>query len=423
MHPILRTPAAAPRVLGVLALLGACLLCIPGFSQSEAPAPPAPAPDNVLEAVPAKPDGTTPPGPAAPPAASTDPAAPPPVPAAGVEPILAEAPAQTNSAPAATATAGAKISYSSCTVEGNQVAITFDDGPHATNTPRLLDILKQKGVRATFFVVGQNAAEYPEILKRIVAEGHELANHSFSHPVLASLSEGALREQLDKTHQAVLKATGVTMKLMRPPYGALNNPQRAWVHAHFGYRVILWDVDPLDWKVRDAAKVEQAIVSRAHAGSIILAHDIHKTTVDAVPETLDQLLQKGLKFVTVSELIALDKPAAAKPPAPAGSPTPKAPPQDSSAKTEAKPKSFRSSISSLLRGSSKPASLPEKPSSTEKAGAEKRPEKTAGGEKNAEKTGEKPVSKSVPAASAGNKKFSQLSEEEVKKKWLESLKR
>lgn len=418
MHSIFRTPATSPRLWGSLALLGIGLLCPQGRSQTQTdnPTPPPEAPANVIEAVPAKPDTGTP---SAPPAPTPDSSTPPPAASPAAEPILAEAPVPANTGSTPAAPVGTKISYSSCTVEGSQVAITFDDGPHATHTPRLLEILKQKGVRATFFVVGQNAVEYPEILKRIVAEGHELANHSFSHPVLASLSESALREQLDKTHQAVLKATGVTMKLMRPPYGALSNPQRAWVHAQFGYRVILWDVDPLDWKVRDAAKVEQAIVSRAHAGSIILAHDIHKTTVDAVSDTLDQLLQKGLKFVTVSELIALDKPAAAKP----ATSTARASTEDSPAKTEPKPKAPKATLSSLLRGSSKAATVPEKSASAEKGPVEKRTEKS--GEKTADKAGTKTASAAPSASSpsSGNKKFSQLSEEEVKRKWLESLKR
>ncbi len=235
-----------------------------------------------------------------------------------VEPILAEAPANAPEiAPVATPTSAGtpgKLSYSSCNVEGQYVAMTFDDGPHAQNTPRLLDILKQRGIKATFFVVGQNAAENPEILKRIVAEGHELANHSYTHPILASLGESGLRDQLEKTHQAVLKATGVTMKIMRPPYGALSEPQRRWTNTNFGYRIILWDVDPLDWKFRDASRVENEILGHVKAGSIVLSHDIHKTTVDAMPSTLDALTAKGFKFVTVSELLAMDRPTAPRVP-------------------------------------------------------------------------------------------------------------
>jgi peptidoglycan/xylan/chitin deacetylase (PgdA/CDA1 family) len=364
----------------------------------------------VLEALPPKPDNAKPEASKTPP---ENPAAEVPGPSPAIaEPILAEAPVQPGNTNAPQAPASGKISFSSCTVEGSQVALTFDDGPHAANTPRLLDILKQKGVRATFFVVGQNAVEYPEILKRIAAEGHELANHSYSHPVLASLPESGIKEQLDKTHQAVLKATGVPMKLMRPPYGALNNPQRAWVHSHFGYRVVLWDVDPLDWKFRDATRVEQAIVSKAHAGSIILAHDIHRSTIDAVPAILDQLLHKGLQFVTVSELLALDKPAAAKAPPT----TAKSDPDAAPARPEAKQKPEKPSV---VAKTPAPAA---KTARAEKSHPENRPEKRA--EKNApQKAPAAPTQSTAGSGSGGGKKFSQLSEDELKKKWLESLKR
>jgi peptidoglycan/xylan/chitin deacetylase (PgdA/CDA1 family) len=265
------------------------------------------------------------------------------------------------------------------------VALTFDDGPHAQNTPRLLDILKQRGIKATFFVIGKNAAEYPDILKRIAEEGHEIANHSFTHPILASLSESGLREQLEKTHQAVLKESGVTMKVMRPPYGALSEPQRRWTNANFGYKIILWDVDPLDWKFRDAARVETEILSRTRPGSIILTHDIHKTTVDAMPSTLDALAAKGFKFVTVSELLAMDRPATPRTQDP--KPTVKAP-----AKAPASEKKTASAAHAKpAESSSKKPSSPEKSASKGPAGT---PAKTA----------------QQPA---------QLTQEELRKKWLE----
>jgi peptidoglycan/xylan/chitin deacetylase (PgdA/CDA1 family) len=285
-------------------------------------------------------------------------------------------------------------------VEGQVVAMTFDDGPHAQNTPRLLDILKQRGIKATFFVVGQNAVEYPDILKRIVADGHELANHSYSHPILASLSEAALRDQLEKTHQAVLNATGVNMKVMRPPYGALSEPQRRWTNATFGYRTILWDVDPLDWKFRDAARVESEILGHAKAGSIILSHDIHKSTVDAMPSTLDTLTAKGFKFVTVSELIALDRPSAPKAPA-AQKPTAKAAASKPAPSTGPKPVS-------------KPAK--EEPSTRKVAAAQDVKTSTAAS-KNSGSTAsssDSPKNNSAP-------KTAPLSQEELRKKWLQSM--
>lgn len=213
---------------------------------------------------------------------------------------------------AAAPTASQKITYTACHVEGPYIAMTFDDGPHATLTPRLLDILKERGIKATFFLVGQNVAEYPKIAKRIVEEGHEVASHSWSHPLLSKMSDAGVKDQLQRTHDAIQRATGVAPTTMRPPYGGFTERQRRWCNGEFGYKIILWDVDPLDWKVRNAAHVEREILQRTKPGSIILSHDIHKSTVDAMPSTLDALLARGFKFVTVSELIAMDRPVPPK---------------------------------------------------------------------------------------------------------------
>ena len=207
----------------------------------------------------------------------------------------------------------AKVTYSQCHVEGSYVAMTFDDGPSAENTPRLLDLLKKRNIKATFFVVGKCAAEYPDIMKRIVAEGHEIANHSWSHPLLTKMGEGAVTEEIQHTHDVIMQTTGVAPKVMRPPYGGFSANQRAWANKKWGYKIILWDVDPLDWKVRNAAHVESEILKATVPGSIILSHDIHKTTVDAMPATLDALAAKGFKFVTVSDLLAMDRPMVVKP--------------------------------------------------------------------------------------------------------------
>jgi len=215
-----------------------------------------------------------------------------------------------------------RITFNKCNVEGPYIAMTYDDGPHGANTPRLLDMLKQRGLKATFFVCGECVAALPEIAKRIVDDGHEIANHSWSHPQLTRMGEGAVSDQLQRTHDVVKQTTGAEMKVMRPPYGAFTTNQRAWAHAKWGYRTIMWDVDPLDWKFRNAAHVQSEILKGTGNGSIILAHDIHKSTIDAMPATLDGLVAKGFKFVTVSELIAMDKPA---PPKPKATPAPVAP--------------------------------------------------------------------------------------------------
>jgi peptidoglycan/xylan/chitin deacetylase (PgdA/CDA1 family) len=277
------------------------------------------------------------------------PPTPTPAPAA---PAATPAPASTSPPPApatpgaSTPISAARITYSDCHVEGPYIAITFDDGPSGPNTPRLLDTLKQRKIHATFFFVGQCVQENPEIVKRIVAEGHEIGNHSWSHPDLARMSDAAVHDEIQKTQDAILAACGQTPKLMRPPYGAFTARQRAWANGNWGYKVILWDVDPLDWKYRNSQHVESEILKQTKAGSIILSHDIHKSTVDAMPSTLDNLLAKGFKFVTVSELIAMDHPATPKPKAtpapkvektdaakaPAATPAPPATPAASAAK-------------------------------------------------------------------------------------------
>jgi peptidoglycan/xylan/chitin deacetylase (PgdA/CDA1 family) len=237
----------------------------------------------------------------------------------------AATPAGDSSMPQLAAAAPAKHSYNSCNVDGPYIAITFDDGPHKEYTPKLLDELKKRKIKATFFLVGQCVAEYPDIVKRMVDEGHEVANHSWNHPALTKLGADGVRKQMENTNDAIRKACGVTPTLMRPPYGATSAILNRRFAEDFGMKVILWSVDPLDWKYRNSSKVYNSIVQNTHPGAIILAHDIHATTVAAMPETFDTLLSKGYKFVTVSELIAMDRPqalvkkepAAAKP-----SPTP-----------------------------------------------------------------------------------------------------
>jgi peptidoglycan/xylan/chitin deacetylase (PgdA/CDA1 family) len=200
------------------------------------------------------------------------------------------------------------------------VALTFDDGPHATQTPILLDALKKRNVKGTFFVVGKNVAEYPEIARRIVQEGHQIASHSFTHPDLSRMSEASVREEIVKTHRVIEQITGVTVTLFRPPYGAFTARQRNWAAGTWNYKTILWDVDTLDWKTRSTARTKHSILTESRPGSIILTHDIHAPTVAAIPDAVDGLLAQGFKFVTVSELLALEQSAAPVAPEPTSSP-------------------------------------------------------------------------------------------------------
>ena len=243
-------------------------------------------------------------------------------------------------APAASkAPAGPQITFNSVYVDQPYIAMTFDDGPHATLTPKLLDMLAARRLKATFFIIGQNGAEYPDIMKRIVREGHELANHSWSHPNLAKMSDDAVRAQMQKTDEVIQAAAGRRTTVMRPPYGSITPRQKQWIHEEFGYRTIIWDVDPFDWRRPGAAVIRDRIVGQTQPGSIILVHDIHPGSVEAMPDTFDQLMAKGFKFATVSELLAMAKPGArptSSPKAPA-SPRPAATRAPAAPATEARP--------------------------------------------------------------------------------------
>ncbi|HZC34979.1 MAG TPA: polysaccharide deacetylase family protein [Chthoniobacterales bacterium] len=240
---------------------------------------------------------------------------------AGVTPILlaedaaAPAPSPVNS-PVPTGLKPA--TYFQANVDGPYIAMTFDDGPSPETTPRLLDILKQRNIKATFFMIGQNVERNPEIVKRILAEGHEIGNHSWTHPPLAKLSDDRVTEEITKTQNAIKTASGYTPELLRPPYGSITSRQKEWIESRFGLNVILWSVDPFDWKRPGASVIEQRILAGAKPGAIILSHDIHKQTVDSMPATLDALAAKGYKFVTVSQLIAMNRPKSS--PTPAASP-------------------------------------------------------------------------------------------------------
>lgn len=207
------------------------------------------------------------------------------------------------------------VTFSRVSVPGPYVALTFDDGPHASHTPRLLDILRARNVKATFYVIGKNVDLYPGIVRRTVAEGHEIGNHTYTHPKLSSLSTDRVMSEIRKTDDAIVRACGIRPKTLRPPYGALLQNQRQMIHSTFGYPTIMWSVDPLDWKRPGSSVVTSRIVSATNNGAIILVHDLHGSSVDAMPATVDALLRKGYKFVTVSQLLAMGSSGQASAPA------------------------------------------------------------------------------------------------------------
>ncbi|MFI8890020.1 polysaccharide deacetylase family protein [Streptomyces paradoxus] len=180
------------------------------------------------------------------------------------------------------------------------IALTFDDGPAAPETATLLKHLARYRARATFFTVGQNVAAHPELVRAEARAGHEIGNHSWNHPDLTRLTPAAVRSQLDRTSAAVKAATGRAPTLFRPPYGAID----ATVRAATTLSPVLWDVDTEDWKYRDEAKVARTVIDKAGRNDVVLLHDIHPTSVAAVPEILRTLTARGYHFVTVSHLRA-----------------------------------------------------------------------------------------------------------------------
>lgn len=180
------------------------------------------------------------------------------------------------------------------------IALTFDDGP-GKDTPRLLDILEDHQVPATFFVLGSQVQQYPDVVADIYQRGHVLGNHTWDHPDLGTLDRSEIDDQITSTADAVDKLDVPRPSLIRPPYGSVSDDVRESI-SDAGDVGVLWDVDTLDWKTGDTDKTIDAAVSNAHAGGIILMHDIHPTTVDAVDEIITKLLHEGYTLVTVPEL-------------------------------------------------------------------------------------------------------------------------
>ncbi len=197
----------------------------------------------------------------------------------------------------------------------NEIALTFDDGPDPDWTPAILDILKARGVKATFFVVGKEAERYPEILQRIVSEGHEIGNHSYTHPNLAEIPEQLIKLELNATQRLIESLTGLSTVLFRPPYNADSRPTKLQelvpinVAQSMGYITVLENVDPRDWQVSDRAMLLERIKESRKEGNILLLHDgggDRSATVEALPALLDYLQERGDKIVSVASLLGVD---------------------------------------------------------------------------------------------------------------------
>ncbi len=202
--------------------------------------------------------------------------------------------------------AESKIVFSKSREYTKKIALTFDDGPHPRYTEKILSILRKYDVKATFFVIGVNAENYPEPLKRVYEEGHELGNHSYSHTSEKTISEENAREEINKCENIIYDNLGITPKLFRPPQG-LFSCEVEKVAAENNYSIILWSIDTKDWAHNPSKSIAKTIEENLKGGDIILMHDYisgENTTCDALEIIIPHLLEKGYEFVTVSELIA-----------------------------------------------------------------------------------------------------------------------
>ena len=189
-----------------------------------------------------------------------------------------------------------------------KIALTFDDGPHPRYTPRILDILKKYDIKATFFTVGINAYYYPETLKMVVESGHEIGNHTYSHPKVSSIQREKLRNEIQDCEDMLYELAEYKTKLFRPPEGMIDSDILNVIND-LDYSVILWDIDTRDWAHTPADQIADNVIKNISSGDIILMHDyigVNSPTCEALELFIPELLSKGYKFVVISELIGTE---------------------------------------------------------------------------------------------------------------------
>ncbi|MFC5529043.1 polysaccharide deacetylase family protein [Cohnella yongneupensis] len=298
--------AAAICGFTALQLWGGSLLGNSGLSEAAAAALETPAPTASASAEPTMPPEVTPepsaPAPSPSPEATSSPEAP---------TVAPEKPVVTPEKPAATPvtpTPSPDKATSSGKDKRKLVALTFDDGPDGKYTPQVLDILKKRGVKATFFLVGPQVNKYPKVAKRILDEGHSIGNHTWSHKDVSKLTAKQVADQIDKTQQAIVDATGFTPELMRAPYGSISDTLLDALHERDMLHVY-WTVDTRDWAGTPVAFMRKNVLANTRPGAIILMHSFGgrknalENTTKLLPLIIDDLTKKGFEFVTVDEMI------------------------------------------------------------------------------------------------------------------------
>lgn len=196
-------------------------------------------------------------------------------------------------------------------IDPNQpmIALTFDDGPTKRHTPLILDALKEHNASATFFVLGSKAESEPELLQRMVIEGNEIGNHTFSHKQLTTLSKEKIEDEITHTQESIFKVTNRYPEIIRPPYGSRNDTV---FQCAMDKKIVTWTIDTEDWRSKNAESVVKKVLDQVEDGSIILMHDMYATTAEAAVILIPELQERGYQLVTVSELYAYGKNDAGK---------------------------------------------------------------------------------------------------------------
>lgn len=183
--------------------------------------------------------------------------------------------------------------------EMKKIALTFDDGPHPVYTPMLLEGLRERGVKVTFFLMGSAVESYPDIVKQIAEDGHLIGNHTFHHVSLENADDNMIQAEVVSANELIEEVSGQYPQFIRPPFGQCSDR----IESQTGMLCVLWNIDPLDWCTADASKVVQRVVSKARENGIILMHDQYKTSVMAAFTIIDELQKEGYDFVTVDEIL------------------------------------------------------------------------------------------------------------------------
>ncbi len=193
-------------------------------------------------------------------------------------------------------------SFSGVAGEMGKVALTFDDGPDKELTPRLLDILKASGARATFFPIGEKVGKHPALISRIVKDGHELGNHGWGHLKMTRLDEATVRREIRLTNMALKNVAGIVPQLFRPPHGLVDSRLKKLVRLEGGLETVTWNLVCGDWKKVSSPYIETRVLSGIRNGAIVLMHDTNPQTIMAMTKVVPELRKRGYNMVPVSEL-------------------------------------------------------------------------------------------------------------------------